>query len=127
MSRVDRTARVFGVLALLWGASLAPSTAFADLAAAPTWVNPAWHYRVPITIPAAAAVNSTVVLNVDFNALLTQMGIASGSVDFDENSPRVVRPNGSTATRQEFTDVVYNLALDATNNGRGEVRFLLED
>ena len=126
MLRVDRTARVVSVLALLW-ASLAPSVSSADLATSPAWFNAAWHYRVPITIPASAAVSSTVVLNVDFNALLAQLGIASGSVDFDENSPRVVRPNGSTATRQEFTDVVYNSALDAANNGRGEVRFLMED
>ena len=126
MLRVDRTARVRAWLALLW-VSAAPSVAFADLAASPAWFNPAWHYRVPVTIPAASAVNSTIVLNVDFNALLTQMGINSASVDFDEASPRVVRPNGTTATRQEFTDVVYNSALDATNNGRGEVRFLLED
>ena len=103
----------------------------ADLASAPTWFDsnavgtaPDWHYRVPITIPAAATVNSTIKLDVDFNALLTQLGV-SGT--FDNGSPRVVRSNGVLSNTQEFTDAVYLGATDALNNGRGEVRFLLED
>ena len=104
-------------------ASLLISSAWADRAV-PAWFDATWHYRVPLTIPAAAAVNSTVVVNVDFAALLTQMGI-SGT--FDERSPRVVRPAGTLATSQEYNERVYNGVLDAANNGRGEVRFLLQD
>jgi hypothetical protein len=104
-------------------ACLPLSSARAD-SAVPVWFDAAWHYRVPLTIPAGSAVNSTVVANVDFAALLTQMGI-SGTID--ERSPRVVRPTGVTATVQEYNERVYNGTLDAANNGRGEVRFLLQD
>jgi uncharacterized repeat protein (TIGR01451 family) len=104
-------------------ASLPISSAWADRAV-PAWFDAAWHYRVPLTIPAGAAVNSTVIVNVDFAALLTQMGI-SGTID--ERSPRVVRPTGAPATTQEYNERVYNGVLDAANNGRGEVRFLLQD
>ena len=76
------------------------------------------------TIPAATALNSTVVANVDFNALLTQLGIAG---TFDERSPRVVRPNGALATTQEYNERVYSGILDAASNGRGEVRFMSQD
>ena len=100
------------------------STAWADLASAPVWFNALWHYRVPLQIPAAAALNSTVVANLDFSALLAQMGI-NGTVD--ELSPRVVRPNGALATTQEYNERVYSGILDAAANGRGEVRFLLQD
>ena len=99
------------------------SSAWADRAV-PAWFDPAWHYRVPLTIAVAAAVNSTVVVNVDFTALLTQMG-ASGTID--ERSPRVVRPTGALATTQEYNERVYNGVLDAASNGRGEVRFLLQE
>ncbi len=101
---------------------LIPS-AWADRAV-PVWFDAAWHYRVPLTLPAATAVNSTVVVNVDFNALIAQMGI-SGT--FDERSPRVVRPGGALATIQEYNERVYNGVLDAASNGRGEVRFIAQD
>ena len=101
---------------------LIPS-AWADRAV-PAWFDAAWHYRVPLTLPAATAVNSTVVVNVDFNALISQMGI-SGT--FDERSPRVVRPSGALATTQEYNERVYNGVLDAASNGRGEVRFIAQD
>ncbi|MGH2901388.1 MAG: hypothetical protein ACRDMZ_22110, partial [Solirubrobacteraceae bacterium] len=52
----------------------------ADLRSAPAWYDPTWHYRVPVSIPAASAVNSTVVVDADFAALLTQLGI-SGTFD----------------------------------------------
>jgi uncharacterized repeat protein (TIGR01451 family) len=110
------------LLVLLLGCLLF-STARADVAT-PAWFDSTWHYRVPVQVPAAAAVNSTVVLNVDFSALLTQLGI-SGT--FDSNSSRVVRPNGTLAASQEFSDRVYNGVLDAASDGRGEVRFLLQD
>ena len=99
------------------------SSARADRAVT-VWYDAAWHYRAPLTIPAAAAVNSTVVSNIDFNALLTQLGIAG---TFDERSPRIVRPGGALATGQEYNERVYNGVLDAANNGRGEVRFIAQD
>jgi hypothetical protein len=89
------------------------------------WFNASWNYRVPLNIPAGASVNSTIKVDVDFAALLTVLGVAG---TFDVNSPRVTRADGTTlSTIQEFTDVVYAGATDAANNGRGEVRFLLED
>ncbi len=103
----------------------------ADLRTAPTWFDqnavtttPDWHYRVPVTIGSGNAVNSTVKVDVDFNALLTQMGVTG---TFDVNSPRVVRSTGALSTTQEFTDRVYAGATDAAGDGRGEVRFILED
>ena len=88
------------------------------------WYNNAWTYRVPVSVPAGASVNSTIKLDVDFVALLTSLGAAG---TFDINSPRVVRPNDVLAVTQEFTDAVYAGATDALGNGRGEIRFLLED
>ena len=38
-------------------------TARADLRSAPAWYDPTWHYRVPISIPAASAVNSMIVVD----------------------------------------------------------------
>ncbi|QLC20829.1 DUF11 domain-containing protein [Parasphingopyxis sp. CP4] len=97
----------------------------------PGWYDPDgvatgedWHYRVPLSIPASSSINSTIQVDVDFDALLAQMGV-SGT--FDANSVRVVRPNGSLVTVQEFTDTVFGGATDATGNGQGDVRFLLED
>ncbi len=110
---------------------LAPvAPARADLRT-PAWYDsnavitaPDWHYRVPISIPAGASINSTVKLDVDFNALLAQMGV-SGT--FDANSWRVVRSTGTLATTAEFTDSVYAGATDVLANARGEVRFILQD
>ncbi|MHB1676597.1 MAG: DUF6701 domain-containing protein [Sulfuriferula sp.] len=94
-------------------------------ATAATWWNNSWSYMVPVNIPTGASVNSTIVVNVDFAALLTQLG-ASGT--FDVNSPRIVRADNATlSTNQEFTDAVYNGATDAVGNGRGEIRFILQD
>jgi uncharacterized repeat protein (TIGR01451 family) len=97
----------------------------------PGWYDPDgvgagqdWHYRVPVSIPAGTAANATVKVDVDFTALLAQMGV-SGT--FDSNSPRIVRSTGALATTQEFTDRIYAGATDAAGNGRGEVRFLFED
>ncbi len=102
-----------GAVALL--CALTP--AHADRAL-PAWYDqnaiataPDWHYRVPINVP-AASVNSTVEVNVDFAALLTQLNV-NGT--FDANSPRVVRPTGVLATNQEYVA------------STGEVRFVLED
>ncbi len=122
-----KTIRV--LIALLLSACLA-SPAVADLASPAWWdqnapaTAPDWHYRVPVSIPAGAAVRSTIRLDVDFNALLAQMGV-SGT--FDPASPRVVRPNGNLAATQQFTDRVYSGGTDAAGNGRGEIRFFLQD
>ncbi len=87
-------------------------------------VAPNWHYRVPINVPANASINSTIKIDVDFNALMTQLGVTG---TFDINSPRIVRPNESLALQQEFTDRIYNGVLDPASNGRGEIKFILED
>lgn len=85
---------------------------------------PDWHYRIPVVIPAAATLDSTIKLDVDFAAIWAALGV---SASLDANSIRVVRPGGQLATRQEFTDSIYAGATDTTSNSRGEVRFLLED
>ena len=112
-------------LPALWSAP-----AHADLRT-PTWYDangvgtaPDWHYRIPVSIPAAAAIDSTLKLDVDFTAIWATLGV---SATLDPNSIRIVRPGGQLATRQEFTDAIYTGATDATGNSRGEVRFLLED
>ena len=117
-----------GIAATVWLAGaiiwLYAGTVAGDLRSGPGWYDPAWHYRVAVTVPAGTPVQSTMRVDVDFVALLGQLGI-SGT--FDVNSPRVVRSNGTLATNQEFTDAIYLSATDTTGNGRGEVRFLLED
>lgn len=128
-SRSGRLLRAFSIAAALLFVVIVPVSA--DLRSNPTWWDqnavgsaPDWHYRVPVNVPAGATVNSTIKVDVDFNALMATMGI-SGT--FDANSPRIVRPGGTLAVRQEFTDTIYNGATDASNNGRGEIRFILED
>lgn len=98
---------------------------------APAWWDPDgvsvgadWHYRVPVTLPAGASAHSTAKVDIDFAALMVQLGI-SGT--FDPNSVRVVRPGGSIATTQEFTDTIYAGATDPAGNNRGEVRWIIED
>jgi len=108
---------------------MASTLSHGDLAV-PGWYTEgaaSWHYRVPITLPGSAAVNSTVHLDVNFNALLGNLGVNAGAVNFDENSVRVVRPNNSLAATQEFSDTVFNGVFDAVGDSQGEVRFLLED
>ena len=103
----------------------------ADLRSGPAWFDtngvgsaPDWHYRAPITIPSGSTANSTIRIDVDFDALLTAMGI-SGT--FDADSPRIVKENGSLVAIQQFTDTVYAGNTDDTANGQGEVRFILEE
>jgi uncharacterized repeat protein (TIGR01451 family) len=116
---------------LMLALMLMPMTpAHADLRT-PAWYDsnavitaPDWHYRVPISIPAGSAIDSTIKVDVDFNALLAQMGVTG---TFDANSWRIVRSTGALATTAEFTDSVYLGATDTTGNARGEVRFLLQD
>ncbi|WP_374283722.1 hypothetical protein [Novosphingobium sp.] len=97
---------------------------------APGWWDPDgvgsgsdWHFRVPVTLPAASTVNSTAKVDIDFAALMTQLGI-SGTLD--PNSIRVVRPGGTLATIQEYNDSIYAGASDS-NASRGEVRWIIED
>lgn len=129
---IRRTLALRPRLALVWAALLClfPAPAQADLRT-PTWYDsnavgtgPDWHYRVPVTIPAGATIDGTIKVDIDFVAMGTALG-AAGTLDL--NSIRVVRPGGQLATRQEYTDTIYAGATDATNNNRGEVRFLLED
>ncbi|MEJ2038915.1 MAG: hypothetical protein P8X55_08275 [Desulfosarcinaceae bacterium] len=117
-----------GAIALWLMAAALPSAA--DLRS-PAWYDeggvgtaPDWHYRVALNVPGGAAVDSTIRVDVDFQALLTRLGIGG---TFDSNSPRVVRANGSLVSIQQYTDSVYAGATDLLGNGRGEIRFLLED
>lgn len=117
---------LLGVIALSVGA-----ISWGALRSAPTWWDPDgvnagsdWHYRVPVTLPSTSSVNSTGMVDINFATLMTELGI-SGT--FDPNSVRVVRPNGTLATRQEFTDTVFGGATDASGNSRGEVRWIVED
>lgn len=103
----------------------------ADLRSGPVWFDvngvgnaPDWHYRAPIDIPSGTAANSTIRIDVDFDALLSALGI-SGT--FDANSPRIVKGTGSLVAVQQFTDTVYEGGTDDADNGRGEVRFILEE
>ncbi len=103
----------------------------ADLRAPVGWWDPDgvqtgsdWHYRVPVTLPASNSVNSTATVDVNFATLMTQLSI-SGT--FDINSVRVVRPNGTLAAVQEYTDTRFGGATDAAANNRGEVRWIVQD
>lgn len=102
----------------------------AALRSSPGWWDPDgvgagadWHYRVPVTLPAGSSIDSTVRIDIDFAALMTQLGI-SGT--FDANSVRVVRPTGGLSAVQEYTDAIYAGATDAVAT-RGEVRWIVED
>lgn len=132
----------FGITARMnWRSSLwlfamfclmaAHSPARADLRSSPVWYDqnavgtaPDWHFRAAINVPSGASVNSTIRVDVDFVAIAGPLG-AQGTLDL--NSLRIVRPNGTLAARQEFTDTVFAGATDATSNNRGEIRFILED
>jgi len=120
------TLRLRRTLQAYWQAcALGVLMALLPVVASAAWFNAAWSYRVPISVPSGASVNSTIKMDVDFNALLTTLGVAG---TFDVNSPRVTRPDGTTlSATQEFTDTVYAGVTDATGNGRGEVRFILQD
>ncbi len=131
--KLSRTSTILGFLKNTLVLLLAFSTAAlrADLAI-PGWYDEGagvadWHYRVPIGLPGSAANNSTIRADIDFANLLSQLGVNSATVDFDESSVRVVRSNGSLASTQEFTDLVYAGSLDGAGNARGEVQFLLQD
>lgn len=124
---IKKIMRILLIITLL---PLNTPIALADLTT-PAWYDvnainlaPDWHYRVPINVPAGATINSTIVVDVDFAAQLSALGV-SGTLDL--NSPRVVRSTGVISTIQEFTDSVYAGATDALNNNRGEVRFILQD
>ncbi len=108
---------------------LSATGAYGDLAV-PGWYSEpgaSWHYRVPLELPATAAAGATVHLDVDFNSLLTSLGVNPAAVDFAEASVRVVDAAGGLVNSAQFTDGVFNGLLDATGNGRGELRFILEN
>jgi uncharacterized repeat protein (TIGR01451 family) len=109
--------------------SVATQSVSADLRT-PVWYDPDgvgsgddWHYRVPIDIPSGVYRRNIVLLNVDFNSLLNQIGV-NGT--FDPNSVRVVRDNGNLVNTQQFTDTVYFDATDEIGDGEGEVRFIMQ-
>jgi uncharacterized repeat protein (TIGR01451 family) len=125
MKRLRSLAALLGACLALFCALLVP--AGAALQTSPVWYNAsaatssAWHYRVPLNLASAPGVGATAVFNVDFAALLSQLGVAG---TFDVNSPRVVDAGGTLVPTQEFMDTIYSGATDAAGNGRGEVRFL---
>lgn len=109
----------------------AHSPARADLRSSPVWYDqnavgtaPDWHFRVAISVPAGASVNSTIKADVDFASVGASLG---GSGTLDLNSLRIVRPNGTLAVQQEYSDSVFAGTTDAAGNNRGEIRFILED
>ncbi len=126
--------RLFRALALALLAALSLAALLERAGAtqrSPAWWDPDgvgsgsdWHYRVPVTLPAASSVNSTAKVDIDFAALMTQLGIAG---TFDASSIRVVRPGGTIATTQEFTDTIYAGATDSSGNLKGEVRWIVQD
>lgn len=104
--------------------------AYANLRASPIWYDSNgvgtgsdWHYRVPIVTGSTTVINSTVSVDVDFNALLNTLGV-SGT--FDVNSPRVIKANGTIINTQEFNQTIYAGTTDI-NVGRGNIRFISED
>lgn len=120
----------------LWLYALAASLAIAtparaDLRSNPVWYDqnavgtaPDWHFRAAINVPAGASVNSTIRVDIDLATIAGSLG-ALGTLDL--NSFRIVRPNGTLAAQQEFSDTIFANGTDATNNNRGEIRFILED
>lgn len=126
MFRIARFALIM-MTAVLACAQLGPAAATQR---SPGWWDPDgvgtgsdWHYRLPVALSAASTVNSTAKVDIDFAALITQLGV-SGT--FDANSVRVVRPGGAIAAVQEYNDTIYAGATDATAT-RGEVRWIVED
>ena len=126
MFRIARFALMV-MAAVLACAQLGPAAATQR---SPGWWDPDgvgagsdWHYRVPVVLPAASTVNSTAKVDIDFAALMTQLGISGA---FDVNSVRVIRPGGAIATVQEYNDTIYAGATDASA-ARGEVRWIVED
>lgn len=81
-----------------------------------------WNYSVPLSVNGAT--NSTVVLNINFRNLLNSLGDSS---NLDNNSIRIVRPNGVLVTNQEYIDSIFNNNTDPLNNSIGQIRFILED
>ena len=121
---------IVGLLLAVLSVAALLSRADAVQRSAPGWWDPDgvsvgsdWHYRVAVTLPAASSINSTAKVDIDFAALMVQLGI-SGT--FDVNSVRVVRPGGAIAAVQEYNDTIYAGATDSSTT-RGEVRWMVED
>ena len=123
---------LLAALAMLLGAIVPPVPASAALRSGPAWWDPDgigtghdWHYRVPVVLTFGynPTAYRTVVANVDFAALLVQLGV-SGT--FDPDSVRVVRPNGTLATEQEFVRTQWQASSNVVAT-RGQVRWIVED
>lgn len=123
---------LLAALAMLLGAIVPPVPAGAALRSGPAWWDPDgigtghdWHYRVPVVLTFGynPTAYRTVVANVDFAALLVQLGV-SGT--FDPDSVRVVRPNGTLATEQEFVRTQWQASSNVVAT-RGQVRWIVED
>jgi len=98
-----------------------PNQYYYILYGVPPWWDPDgpnsgydWHYRVPITVPAALR-GHMITVRINFGDLLQALDV-SGT--FDNNSVRVVDDSGDLAPRQEYIPM---------GEAYGEVRFLLEE
>lgn len=83
-----------------------------------------WNYRAPVSFPSSSAPGNTIVVDIDFDALIgqtTEPGALAA------NSIRIVKNETTLVAEQEFNDTVFMGAGDATGNAQGEVRFILED
>ncbi len=96
----------------------------------PPWADPDgvstgddWHYRIPVTINSGGS-GSLVNMAIDFNTQLTALGVSG---DFDEESVRVFKADGSLLAQQSFDDTSFSGAADPADNGRGDLAFHLED
>jgi len=93
---------------------------FSSLLANATWWDTDWYYRIPVTINNAVE-NQTAKINIDFSA----EGLSG---NLDKNSIRIVKADDSTlVAKQEFTDNIFNDVTDTLDNGKGEIKFILED
>lgn len=120
---------LLAALAMLLGAIVPPVPASAALRSGPAWWDPDgigtgydWHYRVA-TSAGNAIINRTTAVDLDVAALLARLGV-NGT--FDPNSVRVVRPNGTLATEQEFAQTRWAASSNAVAS-RGQVRWITED
>ncbi len=131
LSSVPPTARRWGCIRLwpLLVGVLLPLSVRADLAD-PPWYQPAdgsWHYRVQVQLPTTSTVHSQLVVDVNYLDLLAAMGVDTAAVTLDPQSPRLVNSQGALVAEQEFSFHRFNNVLDAAGNGRGELRFILQD
>lgn len=91
------------------------------------WWNAAWHYRVPVTVPAGsyARVDRPVEVSLNFTSLLAALG-QSGA--FDDRSIRVVEVNGVGAVTDPAVPFQFERASDynAATKARGTLVFIMK-